>query len=96
MSETMLLQGSTQQEVATAFGVHQTTVQRLQSRWRQFDNTNDRRGSGRPRVSTARQDRHIRLTYLRNRTQMAVETAATTAGTHNQRISDQTVRNRLR
>ena len=93
---TMLLRGCTQQEVATAFGVHQATVQRLQSRLRMFGNTNDRPRSGRPRVTTGRQDRHIRLTHLRNRMQTAVQTAATTAGIHNQRISDQTVRNRLR
>ena len=62
----MLLQRSTQQEVATAFSKHQTTVQRLQSRLRQFSNTNGRPRSGRPRVTTARQDRHIRLTHLRN------------------------------
>ena len=93
---TMLLRGSTQQEVATAFGVHQTTVQRLQSRLHLFGNTNDRPRSGRPRVTTVRQDRHIRLTHLRNRMQTVVQTAATTAGIHNQRISDQTVRNRLR
>ena len=36
---TMLLQGATQQEVATALGVHQTTVHRLQGRLVQFGNT---------------------------------------------------------
>jgi hypothetical protein len=39
---TMLLHGATQQEVATALGVHQTTVHRLQGRLVQFGNTNDR------------------------------------------------------
>jgi transposase len=47
---TMLLQGATQQEVATALGVHQTTVHRLQGRLVQFGNTNDRPWSGRSRV----------------------------------------------
>jgi hypothetical protein len=46
---TMLLQGATQQEVATALGVHQTTVHRLQGRLVQFGNNNDRPRSGRPR-----------------------------------------------
>jgi hypothetical protein len=51
---TMLLPFTTQQEVATALGVHQTTVHRLQGRLVQFGNTNDRPRSGRPRVITAR------------------------------------------
>ena len=86
----MLLQVSTQQEVATAFGVHKTTVQRLQSRLRQFGNANDRPRSGHTRVTTTRQDRHIRLIHLRNRTPTPKKTAATTAGIHNQRNSNQT------
>ena len=64
---TMLLQGATQQEVATALGVHQTTVHRLQGRLVQFGNTNDRPRSGRLRVTTARKGRLMRLTHLRNR-----------------------------
>ena len=47
-------------------------------------------------VTTARQDRLMRLTHLRNRTRTAVETAITTPGTPNHRISAQTVHNRLR
>ena len=66
-----------QQEVATALGVHQTTVRRLQGRLVQFGNTNDRPRSGRPRVTTTRQDRLMRLTHLSNRTRTAVETAIT-------------------
>ena len=93
---TKLLQGATQQEVVTALGVHQTTVHRLQGRLVQFGNTNDRPRSGRPRVTTARQDRLMRLTHLCNRTRTAVETAMMTSGTHNHGINAQTVRNRLR
>jgi transposase len=80
---TMPLQGATQQEVATALGVHQTTLHLLQGRLVQFGNTNDRPRSGRPRVTTARQDRLMRLTHLPNRTRTAVETAITTSGTNN-------------
>ena len=79
---TMLLQGATQQKVATALGVHQTTIHRLQGRLVQFGNTDDRPRSGRPRVTTARQDCLMRLTHLRNQTRTAVETAITTQGTH--------------
>ena len=57
--------------------------------------TNDRPRSGRPRVTTRRQDRYIRLTHLRNRFRTAVETFQVTPGTHNNRISADTVRIRL-
>ena len=83
---TMPLQGATQQEVATALGVHQTTLHLLQGRLVQFGNTNDRPRSGRPRVTTARQDRLMRLTHLPNRTRTAVETAIATPGTNNRCI----------
>ncbi len=56
----------------------------------------DLRRSGRPRVTTPRQDRQICLCHLRNRFRPATLTAAQTQGTHNNRISPQTVRNRLR
>jgi hypothetical protein len=79
---TILLQCATQQEVATALVVHQTTVHRLHGRLVQFGNTNDRPRSVRPRVTTARQDRLMRLAHLCNRTRTAVETAITTPGTH--------------
>ena len=86
---TMLLQGATQQEVATALGVPQTTVHHLQGRLVQFGNTNDPPRSGRPRFTTARQDRLMRLAHLCTRTRTVVETAITTPGTHNHHISAQ-------
>jgi hypothetical protein len=54
-------------------------------------NTSDRPRSGRPRVTTLRQDRHIRFIHLRNRFVTAVHTARLTPGRTNVRISDQTV-----
>ncbi len=49
----------------------------------------------RPRVTTPRQDRAIRLAHLRNRHVTATETALTTVGNHNRHIHPKTVRNRL-
>ena len=43
-----------------------------------------------------KQDRYIMNTHLRNQFQTATATAAKTHGLHNNRISAQTVRNRLR
>ena len=83
-------------DVARQFGVSPTTITRLRDRLQQTGATADRPRSGRPRVTTPGQDRHIRLTHLRQRFRPATLTARETMGRHNARISDQTVRNRLR
>lgn len=57
----MLLAGATQQEVVTAFGVHQSTVQRLNLRLHHLGSTDDRPRTGCPRVTTPRQNHHVRL-----------------------------------
>ena len=51
--------------------------------------------SGCLRVTTHGQDRYILNTHPRNHFQTAKATSANTNGTHNNRISAQTVRNRL-
>ena len=58
--------------------------------------TSDGRRSGRPRETTLRQDRHIQLIHLRNRFVSAVDTTRRTPAIRNNRITDQTVHNRLR
>ena len=80
-------------EVARILGVHRSTVSRLQRRPQDTEFTTDKRRSGRPRVTTQRQDRHIVLSHLRNRFLSATQAATEIRGG---RISDQTVRNRLK
>ena len=87
--------GLRQYDVAARFGVTRATITRLLTRYRLYGTVNDLQRSGRPRVTTARQDRHIRTSHLRNRLQTAVATAAVILGRTNNRISAQTVRNRL-
>ena len=58
--------------------------------------TNDLPRGGRPRVTTRGQNRYIMNTHLRNLFQIAAATAANIPGLHNNRIGEQTVRNRLR
>ena len=80
----------------TAFAVHHSTVQTLLSRLQRLDTTNERTCSRRPCVTTARQNRNMRLTRLRYPLQtVIVQTAATTAESHNT-ICAQTVRSSLR
>ena len=80
----------------TAFRVYHSTVQTLLSRLQRKDTTNERPCSRRSCVTTAGQNRNMRLTRLRHRLQTAVvQTAATTARIHN-KICAQTVRSSLR
>ena len=90
----LLMQG--QRQVARHFGVHVSTIERLVRRLRETGRVADRPRSGRPRVTSQRQDRAIRLAHLRNRHLTATETAVNTVGSHNRRIHPKTVRNRLR
>lgn len=91
----MVQAGLRHSDVAARFGVTRTTITRLVTRYRLHGNVNDLPRSGRPRVTTPRQDRRIRTLHLRNRFQSATDTAAITPGRTNNRISAQTVRNRL-
>ena len=55
-----------QNVVARHFGYHRNTILSLWRRFRQSGNTRNHRRSGRPRVTSRRQDNHIRLVHLRN------------------------------
>ena len=77
--------------VANHFGVNVSTIERLVRRLRETGHLADRPRSGRPRVTSRRQDRTIRLAHLRNRHLTATETALNTVGTHNRQISPKTV-----
>ena len=86
--------GETHSAVSRLLNVHLTTISRLWDRFTQNGNVRDRPRSGRPRVTTDAQDRYIRLRHLRDRFLTAASTTAAIPGLR--RISDQTVRNRLR
>ena len=85
--------GQRQADVTHALNVLQSTISRLWNRFRQSGSTADAPRSGRPRVTTPAQDRFIRLRHLRNRFLSAQSTVQALPG--NQRISRQTVRNRI-
>jgi len=92
----LLLEGRGQQQVAARFNVHISTIERLVRRMRETGRLADRPRTGRPRVTTPRQDRAIRLAHLRNRHRTASETANNIIGDHGRHIHADTVRNRLR
>ncbi|XP_041346984.1 uncharacterized protein LOC121366707 [Gigantopelta aegis] len=86
--------GESQSEVARLFNVYPSTISRLWICYQAHRSTRYLRRSGRPRVTTPAQDRYIRLRHLRQRTTTATSTQSAIPGLR--RISDQTVRNRLR
>ena len=92
----MLGTGLSQSAVARRFGVAVSTICRQQQRHLQTGSVQDRPRPGQPRVTTAAQDRSIRTAHLRDRFRTATATANATPGRHNNRISRQTVLNRLR
>ena len=78
-----------------AYGVTPSTISRLFNRFNATDSVCDSARSGRPRVTTQRQDNFIRTHSLRNRTLNArtlTRVLRTAAGVN---VSDQTIRNRL-
>ncbi len=77
---------------ARELNVHFSTISHLQRRFREFGSTSNHR----PCVSTPAQNLHIQHLHLQDRLRPVTRTAAATIGLHNQRISAQTVRNRLR
>lgn len=87
--------GNRPAEVATALGVAVSTICRLWTRFQTNGDVLDNARSGRPRVTTARQDRRIHRSHLLHPFTPATETARITIGRHGAPISGQTVRRRL-
>jgi len=84
----MLEVGVNQAVVAREFGVHRSTISRLQSKFRETNTVADRPRAG---VTTLRQDRTIRLMHLRNRIKTATRTASEIPGRNRPVVSWDTV-----
>jgi transposase len=78
--------GMTHQAATDYFDVSRITISRLMIRLRQTDRTNDRPCNDRPRVSSQRQDRHLRLIHPRNRMVTAEDTVRRAPGLANVRL----------
>lgn len=85
--------GESQSQVARHLNVQQSTISRLWHRFQATGSVEDRHRIGRPRVTTAADDRFIRVHHLRNRFTTASSSAQSLLA--GRRVSEQTVRNRL-
>ena len=87
--------GQSAREVANLLNCHISTVFRLHGRFQATNTTTDRPRTGRPRVTSGRQDRQIVRQHVQEPFQSARDTARATLGTHRRPISADTVRRRL-
>ena len=87
----MLEAGASTEEVSVQVGSSVKAVRSLRRWFVQTGSTEDLPRSSRPRVTTLVQDHYILNQHLRNRFLNATATASVTPGTHNPRISAQTV-----
>jgi hypothetical protein len=87
----MLQAGMSQGEVAAHFQCNRDTISALVRRQRVRNDVTDRPRSGRPHVTTARPDRWIQVTHLRNRRLTAADTAGVILIPGNRRIHPMTI-----
>jgi len=83
----MVQAGMTHQAVADHFNVSRITISRIMIRLPQTGRTNDRPLKGRARVTSQRQNRHLRLIHLQNSMITVEDTARRTSGPANVGIS---------
>ena len=66
--------------IARTFGCHRKTIEHFMKRYRDTGTTLDRSRTGRPRVTSRREDRYLRTLHLRNRFLTVAESASTALG----------------
>ncbi|XP_053397448.1 uncharacterized protein LOC128556410 [Mercenaria mercenaria] len=95
----MHLVGTSKREVWRLFNCHASTISRLKTRYQHTNAVRDRPRPDYPRVTTARQDKQLRVNHLRNSFTTATDTARHFVGrygSHFSTIHPNTVRSRLR
>ena len=90
-----LVEGQLPAKVARSLNVHRSTISRLWNRYRSEGTASRRSGVGRPRVTSARDDRYLRLQVRRHRSRTARQLAGNLAAATGHAVSRQTVTLRL-
>lgn len=93
---TLIETGVSQRQVGQRLGVSQSVISRLWNRYQELHSVHRRPGQGRRRSTSDVDDRYLRLSALRHRFSTARELQNELSRATGTRISDQTVRNRLR
>lgn len=91
----LLQAGVSQREVARRLQISRSSVQRVYRRYLETGAFDRRPGTGRPRATSAADDRYIKLTVLRNRRLNAVQVQRSLRDERQVVISSDTVRRRL-
>ena len=91
----MLHGGMQAKDVAAHFGVAASTISRLKGRFNETGRVQDRPRSGRPKKTSADDDRNIVVTSRRNRFMSAPKLTEQFHTTSGIRVSTETIRNRL-
>lgn len=91
----LIQEGLTQTAVANRLGVNQSDVSRGWRRYQQTHSVSDRLRTGRPRSTTAAQDRFVMITATRGPMSTATELRADLRRASGVQVSTQTIRNRL-
>ena len=91
----MLTAGMSARDVARHFQRHESTINRLLNRFQQTGNVSNRPRSGRPRKTTAREDRFFTISSRRNRFLSSRKLGRLLRNATGTRVCDRTVRNRL-
>lgn len=93
---TLANEGLSSRAIALRLGVSHTTISRVVQRFRETNDHNRRQGQGRPRITTAIQDRFITLHALRERFTSTRKIQMQFRRVHNVQLSVDTVSRRLR
>lgn len=91
----LLQAGVSQREVARRLQISRSSVQRVYRRYLETGAFDRRPGTGRPRATSAADDRYIQLTVLRNRRLNAVQVQRSLRDERQVVVSSDTVRRRL-
>lgn len=89
-------QGRSQSDIARIMNKTQGAISKILKRYREYGSNQRRAGQGRPRKTTANQDRFLTMQCVRERFTTSTKLQARLSNVHNVRLCKQTILNRLK